>query len=162
MRLLLLAFLLLSAPAMAAPAWDAPFELNGLKLMIPEGDLKAKLGPAQREFDGDLRLYGGNLLVRVREGLVVNLSAADEGDAWALGQAGTVLARTAMPEDGLLAAFGEPREIYAKKTLRVLLFGGKANDVGVMVLDGRVVGFMLAEPDMLSPSLMDSGYTPVK
>lgn len=161
--LLTLLVLVLTLPALAqAPAWESetPLELDGLVLLMSEADLARKLGPPEREVDDQVRLYGGNTLVRVRDGQVVNLSVFDPTGSCKLAQGGRNLARTGTPEEKLRKDFGAPSATYARpdKPLRTLLYTSRWADLGVVVHSGQVVGFMLAEPGRMAGALTDTGY----
>ncbi len=153
--------LLLALPARSAEP-EAPLDLNGLTLNLAEDQIPARLGPPVRELDEELRQYPGNLLMRFRDGLVVNLSVFDEQGQWTLGRGGAPLARTGCLESELRAALSEPRQIYAsqEKPLRALLYWDGQADLVVLVQEGRVVGFMLAEPGVMAYSLPGAGFAP--
>ncbi len=153
--------LFLAVPARSAEP-QAPLDLNGLTLQLAEDQVQARLGPPLREVDDQLRQYPGNLLVRVRDGCVVNLSVFDEQGQWTLGQGGAALARTGCLESELRAALAEPRQTYAslEKPLRALLYWYGQEDLVVLLHEGRVVGFMLAEPGVMANSLPGAGFAP--
>lgn len=167
-RCTLLLLLLLVGPALAAeaPQWesDVPLDLNGLRLLMPEAEVATLLGPADREVEPDLRVFGGSALVRTREGKVVNVSVFDGGGEWKLHQGGRELSRTGLEEVEILRSFGEPSGRFRnlQKPLHALLFTSRWADLGVMIHGGRVLGFMLAEPGQLARSLQDAGYETVE
>ncbi len=125
-------FLLGVAAWAAPPTWDAEaaLDLNGLSLQMSEEEVVASLGAPTKVVDEQLKLYPGNLLVRTREGRVVNLSAFDLGGHWTLGVAGR----------------------------QALLYASIQSDLVVLLQNGQVAALMLAEPGTLASSLLSLGY----
>jgi hypothetical protein len=158
-----LCLFLLGLPAWAAPpAWDAEaaLDLNGLSLQMTEEEVVSSLGDPTKVLDEQLKLYSGNLLVRTREGRVVNLSAFDQGGHWALGVAGRPTLRTGSPEAGLRAGLGAPWRTFvnSEKDLQALLYVSIRSDLVVLLQHGQVAALMLAEPGTLAQSLLSLGY----
>jgi len=162
LTLLLVALLVLGALPARSSEPETPLDLNGLTLNLAEDQIQARLGPPVRQVDDQLRQYPGNLLMRLRDGSVVNLSVYDEQGQWTLGRGGAPLARTGCLESELRAALAEPKQSYAslEKPLRALLYWYGQADLVVLVRHGRVVGFMLAEPGVMANSLPGAGFAP--
>ena len=155
-------FLLGVAAWAAPPTWDAEaaLDLNGLSLQMSEEEVVASLGAPTKVVDEQLKLYPGNLLVRTREGRVVNLSAFDLGGHWTLGVAGRPALRTGSSEKGPCSTLGTPWRTFvnAEKGLQALLYASIQSDLVVLLQNGQVAALMLAEPGTLASSLLSLGY----
>ncbi len=154
---------LLHLPVLASPVtWDAEasLDLNGLSLEMPEGEVDAALGAPEKEVDEQLKLYPGNLLVRTRQGRVVNLSAFDLDGRWTLGVAGKPTIRTGSSEEELRALLGLPWKIFVhpEKGLKACFYASIRSDMVVLLQHGQVAALMLAEPGTLAGSLISLGY----
>ena len=143
MKLLLLVLLTLVETWSTSPL---PVTLGGLSIGSPGELVGERLGKPERVLDEDLRLYPGGLLVRTRDGKVVNLTA---GGGWDLRQGEAVL---------LPRGLGEPKLRYRRGPLVVSHYPSMTADVGVMRQGEVVVGYILTEPGMLGWSLEQSGY----
>lgn len=154
MRTLLL--LLLTAVLVAAePDWktsELPLVLGGLSVGSPAERVSERLGKPERELDPDLKLYSSGLLVRTREGRVVNLTAAGN---WTLRQGDRDLASIGSPWP---AALGSPRWLYRRQALVVWLYSVQTADLGVIQQNGAIEGFLLSEPGLLGWALEQAGY----
>lgn len=146
---------LLLALLAAEPDWktsDLPLTLGGLSIGSPATLVGERLGKPEREIDPDLKLYPGALLVRTREGRVVNLTGAG---TWSLRQGERELGSIGAPWP---AAHGLPRWQYRRGDLMVWLYNVQSCDLGVILKNGAVEGFLLSEPGLLGWALEQSGY----
>jgi len=155
LRTLLLLILAFAFAVAAEPDWktsDLPLVLGGLSIGAPATRVGERLGKPEREIDSDLKLYTSGLLVRTREGRVVNLTAAGH---WTLSQGDRELAAIGSPWP---AALGAPRWLYKRQDLVVWLYSVPTADLGVIHKNGLVEGFLLSEPGMLGWALEQAGY----
>ena len=166
LRTLLLSLLLLAValPAVAAPVdlnSGPPLSLNGLTLWLPQAVVRERLGAPLRRVDDQTQVYRDDAVVRIRDGKVVNLMVSDTKGHWRLEFKGKDLLATGAAQASVLSLLGKPAATYlnSKKPLQVLLYTPSLQDLGIMILDGKVVGFMLADPGVMAGSLTDTGYT---
>lgn len=132
-------------------------------------------------------LIRDNVLIRMSNGRVVNICVAwDDKDSdeslqgdvagaspseygdkskeklWFLGQGKANFLALGAPEQASIEALGDPLALYVHKKheMRIAVYSQAKCDVGVLILDKRIHGFMLTEPGLLAEGLRWSGYTP--
>ncbi|MBI3927620.1 MAG: hypothetical protein HY319_18920 [Armatimonadetes bacterium] len=159
LMLCLLAPALAGEPARVDLDSDVPFCLNGLELGMSSQELARLMGPPVRRLNEDMSLYRDNLLVRLREEKVVNLGAS--GSVWTLSQGSEGVASAGMTLEELEQRLGPPNARYGRpdqNRLAVRIYRASRSDVGIMVMQDQVVGFLLSEPGMMELTLKERGY----
>ncbi|MCR5661794.1 MAG: hypothetical protein K6G50_06665 [bacterium] len=143
------------------PDWNSrePFYLNNLKLYMTPEEIEQTLGKAKSIEEG-FSVYDDNAIVFVRDDKLVNLSVSGDLGTWKLSQGGICYAKIGDCETDIIKHLGKPVACYAGegKPLRIMLYSSPIADLGVSLLNGQVVGFMLTEPGLLGSSLIYGGY----
>lgn len=143
------------------PDWSSrePLYLNNLRLYMTPGEIEQTLGKAKSIEEG-FSVYDDNAIVFIRDDKLVNLSVSGDLDTWKLSQGGTCYAKIGDCENDVIKHLGKPIACYAGdgKPLRIMLYSSPTADLGVSLLNGQVVGFMLTEPGLLGSSLIYGGY----
>lgn len=151
----------------SSPQWNSsvPFGVNDLYIGMDAKDIEKYLGRPGRCVEEDAYLYGGNAVVRVDKGRVVNISVArpDSRDStvWSLTQGGSRFIKLGDPASLCLEKMGQPFAYYQekKKGIRIAVYSHSRSDIGIFFYRGQVEGFLFTAPGMLVESLRWSGYT---
>lgn len=145
-----------------APNWRSlePFCLNDLHLNMSIKEVQAQFGESGKTLDEGFGVYGENAVVRFRDGKLVNLSVSGALGQWKLRQNGRTYISLGDCETKTCEVLGEPFATFAheRKPMRIMVYCAAQSDVGVALVAGQVAGFMLAEPGLLSQSLLFDGY----
>lgn len=142
-----------------------PVSVNKLRIGMEAQALERLMGAPGQKVEEGSNVYGDNAVIRVRQGLVVNISVArplgGRGTNWSLYQGGRPFVTLGDSWDSCRAKLGLPFAIYRHpaKGVRVCLYSQAGADLGIMVLNGQTEGFLLTEPGMLAESLRWSGYS---
>lgn len=144
------------------PDWKSvePFSVNNLRLAMSGAEIGEVLGEAGRTIDEGFNVYGDNIVVRLRDGLAVNISVSGELGSWKLLRDGVVYAEIGDSRTQVDKRLGPPfaRYVRADKPWEILLYSARSGDVGLFMINDQVAGFMLTEPGLLGFSLQYKGF----
>ena len=144
------------------PDWRSPepFSVNNLRLAMTGAEIGEVLGEAGRTIDEGFNVYGDNIVVRLRDGLAVNISVSGDIGSWKLFRDGIVYAEIGDSRTQVDKRLGPPfaRYVRSDKPWEILLYSARSGDVGLFMINDQVAGFMLTEPGLLGFSLQYKGF----
>lgn len=148
----------------AKPDFDSevPFSVNGISVGMSEANARKIAGEPVKVLNEEMCLYDGNLLLLTRGQKVVNVSVSDASGRWVLKQGNTELTRTGVTAADFEKRFGGPAEIYIhqqKPGVLIAFYPGAFFDMGAIMANNKVMGFMLTEPGVMEAYLGKAGYT---
>ena len=149
-----------------APQWKSnlPFRVNNLYIGMSSEELVKVMGAPERQAEGEANVYGDNAVVRVDDGLVVNISVArplgGRGTVWTLGQGQADFLTLGASESACFEKLGRPFAFYVhkKKGIRIALYSQSRCDLGIFFNNGQAEGFLLTKPGLLAEGLRWNGY----
>lgn len=140
---------------------DFPISINGIFVGMNTEELAKAVEPGrERMIEDGTFVYEENLIIRISQGRVVNISAA-ENSRYQLMQNGKAFAAVGIKWEDCAKILGEPLAYYIKsdeRDIRIALYSHASADIGVFMQNGAVGGFLLTEPGMLAESLRWSNY----
>ncbi len=144
------------------PDWQAEqdFYLNDLRLFMTSSELEDILGDVGRSVDDGFNVYSDTVVIRLRDGLAVNISVTGELYSWKLQRDGIVYATIGDAKNTVLKRLGDPFARYVRpdKPWEIYLYASRNADIGLFMINDQVAGFMLTEPGLLGFSLMYKGF----
>ncbi len=148
------------------PQWKSnlPFRVNDLYIGMSSKELAKIMGHPDRQAEGEASVYGDNVVIRLNEGRVVNISVARPLDSrskvWTLGQGVAEFVSLGSSEATCLEKLGSPFAFYIhkKKGIRIALYSQARCDLGIFFKAGQAEGFLMTEPGLLAQGLRWSGY----
>lgn len=149
-----------------SPQWKSnlPFRVNNLYIGMSSEELIKVMGHPERQAEGEASVYGDNAVVRLDDGLVVNISVArplgNRGTVWTLGQGQANFLTLGASEQTCFEKLGRPFAFYVhkKKGIRIALYSQSRCDLGIFFNNGQVEGFLLTKPGLLAEGLRWNGY----
>lgn len=140
---------------------DLPVSVNGIFVGMSIEELAKAIEPGkERMIEDGTFVYEDNLIIRIGQGRVVNISAAEDS-RYQLMQNGKAVVAVGVCWEDCTKILGDPLAVYTKSDehdIRVALYSHSSADIGVFLQNGAVGGFLLTEPGMLAESLRWSNY----
>lgn len=144
------------------PDWksDKCFYLNDLRLLMTSDELGEILGEAGRSIDEGFNVYSDDVIVRLRDGLAVNISVTGSLNSWKLHRDSVTYATIGDSKNQVLKRLGKPFARYRRddKSWDILVYSSRSSDIGLFMINDQVAGFMLTEPGLLGFSLQYKGF----
>lgn len=146
-------FVLLALLCLGAGLTDKAVSIGGAYPGQSAADLETVKGQPESVVQGDLMVYNkGQVMVRVKDGEVVYVAG------WDLESSGRSLQLKGVASDYVRRTLGPPQQVYTKGALDCWLYPGSNADVGVLVQQHVVAGYILQHPGTLLPTLEQAGY----
>lgn len=140
---------------------DLPVSVNGLFVGMSTEELgKGVDAGKERLIEDGTFVYEENLIIRIGQRRVVNISAAEDS-RYKLMQNGRAFVAVGTKWEDCAKILGDPLAFYTKsdeQDIRIALYSHSSADIGVFLQNGCVGGFLLTEPGMLAESLRWSNY----
>ncbi|MBQ7567883.1 hypothetical protein IJT17_03670 [bacterium] len=144
------------------PDWksESLFSVNNLHLLMTGSEIGEALGEAGRTIDEGFNVYGDDIVVRMRDGLAVNISVTGGIGSWKLHRDNVTYAEVGDAKNQVLKRLGKPFARYVRedKPWEILLYAARTSDIGLFMINDQVAGFMLTEPGLLGFSLQYKGF----
>ncbi len=144
------------------PDWKSEklFYVNDLHLLMSGEEISEALGEAGRTIDEGFNVYGEDIVIRLRDGLAVNISVTGTLGSWKLHRDQVTYATVGDSKNQVLKTLGKPFARYVRddKAWEILLYAARTSDVGLFMINDQVAGFMLTEPGLLGFSLQYKGF----
>lgn len=125
--------------------------IGGVSPGLTAAELMTLKGQPEK-IERDLLTYKGQLKVRLRDDRVVFVGGMD------LETGGNSARLFGVSSDYLKRQLGEPFKIYTKGAVQTWVYASDNADVGIMLLDNVVGGFILQEMGSLPGTLETAGY----
>ncbi|MDO5295420.1 MAG: hypothetical protein Q4F00_02100 [bacterium] len=144
------------------PDWQSEklFYVNDLHLLMSGEEIADALGEAGRTIDEGFNVYGDDIVIRLRDGVAVNISVTGGLGSWKLHRDQVTYAAVGDAKKQVLDNLGKPFARYVRedKAWEILLYAARTSDVGLFMINDQVAGFMLTEPGLLGFSLQYKGF----
>ncbi len=142
---------------------SAALSLFGVKIGDTLQDVQHAVGSYETKLDNGFYLYGNGLMVRIKEGKVVNLGAS--GLRWALQRGKRILINYGDNLTSLYTVLGKPQikfRVPRNPVLHIELYREDGSDLAVLVQSEQIVGCLMSEPGMMEMTLREKGYKQIR